>query len=790
MSTMAMFVVWLVSTGAGQLNGPPQQCGSTAGVIHITNPGRTSVVPYLCGKLNTDNTCDASMIVACHGLLAMVPPNITVKYYNTSLSNTPEPGQYQTQAVAFKFWSTQPMSYHALNLTNMTTWTALPAKSEPDVVVPYPPGSLDSVLCDTSDDCPEANECVTTMCRAPPQPVPPTPQPTPAPVPPLPFPVASACGLVGAWEQNGAVSFALNNGTALPHPTSMFDGGRINITAADTKVPGAFDFVCTSSGTGCPGQVKSTNGTGLLSTTDDSVTITTFDHQTFEGVVNNTYVCDLVTFLNTPTPKPGEKAATWQRKTTHPSPPLDLSVTMATYLGSQADPFVPVALAMSSDGNTAFIGGNGPHRFGTTPRKLLPRSHNATTNASIVVLDVSTTKPTVKEVYWMGQTISHISAKGSYIAAAGDFGVGLLTMSTASGLEVVWHDTLPLVERGPCGLCCREDFTCRTSVGTDGTLAVVIPAGETASIVATFDANGKRLGSHVKESGDLTDVEVVNSQQFPNHVAYTWFYPSATGREPMVMPGLSLMDYTLTKELYRLWPWGSGHPYRQPGPCDGDVADSRALRVKWSSENELLFVGRSDGGNGIFGCQTRNVLNKAAMIGYDGYSQSYNMQSQAISYLGKLKADTGQILYGQLALARLPDGIKKGNTLHTTAVAEDKAGNIYYAQTAACCIQNMANLTVQKQPLLATGDGMALMVVNRNFSQRLLWHHFASPTQVHGAGSSAVDLAVAGGNVVAIGTTSQTMVEVNPLPGSKVPTLVDGNAPPQQGYLVVFPSLG
>merc|ERR1712159_287400 len=162
----------------------------------------------------------------------------------------------------------------------------------------------------------------------------------------------------------------------------------------------------------------------------------------------------------------------------------------------------------------------------------------------------------------------------------------------------------------------------------------------------------------------------IDSPEQPNTVAYTYFYNSNTGKEPMVMPGLSATSLDFRTVRYDLWAW-SAHEYRAPGPCDGNVADSRAERIMFvDDETGVLLVGRSDGGNGVYQCQTRNVTQKTALVGYDGYTESYNMQAQAISYIGRLKPTTGQVIIGSYNLVRLPSSTR-GNTLATVGAGAD-----------------------------------------------------------------------------------------------------------------------
>eukprot|EP01043_Picozoa_sp_COSAG02_P045055 COSAG02_NODE_4082_length_5808_cov_3.266071_5_plen_259_part_00 len=257
----------------------------------------------------------------------------------------------------------------------------------------------------------------------------------------------------------------------------------------------------------------------------------------------------------------------------------------------------------------------------------------------------------------------------------------------------------------------------------------------------------------------------------------------------MVMPGLSATSLDFATTRYDLWAW-SAHEYRSPGPCDGNVADSRAERIMFvDDETGVLLVGRSDGGNGVYQCQTRNVTQKTALVGYDGYTESYNMQAQAISYIGRLKPTTGQVIIGSYNLVRLPSSTR-GNTLATVGAGADAAGNVYLAQTASCCIQNMANLTANGEPLQPTGDGAALQVVSKDFTTRKLWHHFTRPKvpgSANHTSSHAIGVVVGKDMAIFAAVTNQKMVEANQLPGAKAPS--DNEAPAMQGYLAVVHTL-
>jgi hypothetical protein len=99
----------------------------------------------------------------------------------------------------------------------------------------------------------------------------------------------------------------------------------------------------------------------------------------------------------------------------------------------------------------------------------------------------------------------------------------------------------------------------------------------------------------------------------------------------------------------------------------------------------------------------------------DGYTQSFNMQSQAITNMMRADATSGEAVNGQIQLVRLPSS--SGNTLLTPAVQCDAAGVVYELQNAGCCLPHMANLTINGQPLAGPGDSLALLVVSPDLKE-------------------------------------------------------------------------
>ena len=232
--------------------------------------------------------------------------------------------------------------------------------------------------------------------------------------------------------------------------------------------------------------------------------------------------------------------------------------------------------------------------------------------------------------------------------------------------------------------------------------------------------------------------------------------------------------------LYRAFPWDA-HPYREPGPCDGNVADGRIETVRVGRDGSLLLAGRSDGGNSPFACGIRNVSRVVPFAAIDDYTNAANMQSEAITQFLRVDAVSGEVIRAQTQVVRLPSGSRGANTLITMGAQSDENGALYLLQNAACCIPNMPNLTVNGQALNGWSDATVLHVLDSSMSRRFAWTHFSLAGSK--GGSSPVDIDVRGGLVAFAMQANSDNVLVNAVKGTGVdPT---GAA---VGYLVILPT--
>jgi len=271
--------------------------------------------------------------------------------------------------------------------------------------------------------------------------------------------------------------------------------------------------------------------------------------------------------------------------------------------------------------------------------------------------------------------------------------------------------------------------------------------------------------SRTESAASLTSVFVHAAKQT---VGASWFYNSNTGKEPMVMPAFASYSYaspqTTPTLLYRAFPWDA-RPYRQSGlPCNGNVADGRIETTRAGRDGTLLVAGRSDGGNSPFACGTRNLTRTPPFAQIDGFTNSANMQSQAITQFLRVDAGSGEVELAQTQVVRLPGPAAHGNTLLTLGAQSDTNGVMYLLQNAACCIPNMPNLTVNGHALNNWSDATVLQVLDPSMTSRHAWTHFSLPGSR--GGSSPVDIDVRGGLVALAMQASSENIVVDGVPST------------------------
>lgn len=762
----------------------PPNGGSSSNIVSLNNTrGLNYIVLYACNAPQPSNkTCAPGSSTSVFSCGLILSPNAT-SFVNITLATG------TLTAVTVQYHSSNPFSYHAIKSTPPLSILWPPPGNRGFINVPYP--SPDSILCDVDDDCPRGVKCNTLLSQ--PQCASFIPSPLPSPPPPAPIPSpsqsprASTCNLTSVdWVQS-------NLGVL----SSQHEGDAFITMVMSSTVIGEFSFLCKASKGKCPFNTAILNGTGQLSSRDNTFSLVPSSPSglpTITGYINSTFTCSALTLVGgLPSP------LSWSFYGSNPQPHnFNLDVSVSTFLGSGIKNLVATGVAILQSQPSSFksviaVAGNGQAEFpGLAPKLLLGAS--SASNGTIVLIStdiLSNSKSSVSVIAYfkVGDRIDHIrSNAGGDVAIAGSFGVAKLA-SLLSAAKVAWNDQLVDIQPGSCGVCCTSsgsssNTTCRVDIGDDG---IVVASYASYAIDGSgwlwgsYNLDGSRLLQRTAEAATLTDVFVNSKEKL---FGVTYFYNSNTGKEPMVMPRIVSYSYTTTVPnlAWELFPW-SASVYRSPGPCDGNVADGRILAIRVARDGSLLLGGRSDGGDSPWFCGLRNSNRTVPFVSFDEYTSGYNMGAQAIANIIRADPTTGESIEGQIILTRLPEAPFKGNTLITTALQSDNQGNLFLLQNSACCIPNMLNLTVSGNALAGYGDGATLQILSSDFKTRRHWTHFTKASSTSG-GSEPIDIDVREETVAVMMNANAAMVEVNPLTGT---TDNAGGAP--TAYLVLLSTL-
>lgn len=384
----------------------------------------------------------------------------------------------------------------------------------------------------------------------------------------------------------------------------------------------------------------------------------------------------------------------------------DLKVCSAGFVGNQAAPLEP-AVDVGLDGALVLSSQDLAALPVAVPNKL------GAGNAGVVRVDPGSRQILSASVLGSQIVDIEVSRSQGLIAALGQpFGVALLS---ADGARLLWSAAI----QGE-----------RVSVGRDATVAVWTG---TTSTVSVFDSAGTKLSSFpTRIAGPLGDVTVDGANKLV-------FVTGAAAGEMVGQPVLDAFDYQgLTR-------WRDYDTTKSDVQTQQLTAVSTGVRIQMGLDDQLYFLGRSQGGNTVFSRDPRQLLEPAPIVSFDSYTTPYNT-NQAILFVARLVPSTGVVSLGQLLLARAPGtSPPKGVPTHANAIAADEFGHVLVSGTQTCCGPNASKLTIAGQAVKDSGSDVFALQLAPDFRSRSLWTTFGS------SGSS-----VAGG--VAIGAGVAAMV--------------------------------
>ncbi|MEN1784560.1 MAG: T9SS type A sorting domain-containing protein [Bacteroidota bacterium] len=408
--------------------------------------------------------------------------------------------------------------------------------------------------------------------------------------------------------------------------------------------------------------------------------------------------------------------------------------TSLTYLGGPGDnEGIALAIAQPS-GTTApklFVAGN----FGKQGNPETIAIDEAEGNSPGVILQLNLEGTQVERLFALGDEVFdfEMNAEGKAIVAyrkESSYRVALLDITQPEAAQIQLLDPL----EDPYG-------TFRVSVGTAGEAAAL--ADKTlyfftaSGVMTTTDLRTNKptsiFPSYVK------DVAISSTHE----QIYITGFDNKTCGNPVQVAFVIAYDFNL---VYR-WKTFGFDGSDMCGDSGNDMADTRGYRIHVGQDDKLYFAGESAGGNTAFrwdGTYTdvTGTNKQSTLVQIDEHTLATNTKSNHISYFAEIDHSSGQVLKGQLILARTSS--LAGNTYRVRhgALHADDAGNVYVGATAAAFYGGRESMRLGGKLLGPYGSGpntvhsgqyndqeisfgdAVLYGVNTDFNQRRLWTGF------------------------------------------------------------------
>ncbi len=377
------------------------------------------------------------------------------------------------------------------------------------------------------------------------------------------------------------------------------------------------------------------------------------------------------------------------------TPGDDFNVCTATYLGGPgAD--VAGGVDIAADG-TVVVGGAFPgHDFGQTATPL-----GAGEGA---VLRLSPDGAQILSVTRLGGAVTEVAvAPGGEIAAAGDFGGGLLYPAASAAR---WSGELAHARR--------------ISVGSDGTIAALH-----GKDVAVFDLDGAALGAFAVSGTAINDVAVDGASA---SVFVTGYRQSDQGACQQYKSTFIRSHGYDGAARWTNYDW-NGDDVDDTEDC----ADSTGFGVAIGRDGKLYYAAKSDGGNTVHRKLPRDLNEDAPNVANDPYNTPYGLKgANAVGYYARFDPASGDHLGGQFLVSRKANGDEDPAAAEANAAPPDQisapaGGTMVIVGSAAYLPAPHDGRSVRGVKVGAyTAYEPYVLIVAPDFSQRLAWTAFTA----------------------------------------------------------------
>lgn len=404
----------------------------------------------------------------------------------------------------------------------------------------------------------------------------------------------------------------------------------------------------------------------------------------------------------------------------------NLQVSAATYLGGEADDTAS-AVEFSPQRELVVAGNFGMAAVGAAAERSLLSS---TLNSAGQIVRLSASGQEVLSITHLGNELNDmdVNRASGTIVAGGDFGIAVLN---AAADQVLWSQDL------------GGATVDRVAIANNGT--VVTLHNKTVTI---WSPDGAQLAQTTLNRSYVEDVAIDPDTGAIYVAGYDNKYNNVDGN-PVQVAFLTGFDGNLDTKWSS---WG----YDADTLTDGqnDMADTRGYRITIGRDGQLYFLGEVAGGNSVFRWNGKDRSTET-LVKYDAYNDPYNSKSPHQTYYARINPDTGEVLQGQLAIARLSNGASNAVRVYEGSITADEAGNVYIGGRAFSGLAGRDQQTINGQAVgdYTKSDPFAL-VVSSDFQSRRNWTTFVQD----GARGSINGFAVGEGRAAVLGTIDQGSV--------------------------------
>ncbi len=307
----------------------------------------------------------------------------------------------------------------------------------------------------------------------------------------------------------------------------------------------------------------------------------------------------------------------------------------------------------------------------------------------------------------------------------------------------------------------------RVAIANDGTIATLNNSTDTVTL---WNSTGTQLASTTLSGTNVNPADIAihptTKQVFVtgyNQISSILQTPFLRGFDPSLNLSLKTWDFTASEVT---------------GQNLG--ADTRGEKITFGKDNNLYFLGRTDGGNNVFQRNGQDITQPlSTLVNVDSFTNFSGAGAGAFTFHAKINTTTGNIERGQFIVTRNSSGA--ANSFTPNSITADEAGNVYIGGSSAFQLQNRPSRTINSQPVGSYSLGeIAVLGLTPDYTVRKFWTPLTQTGDTDGSAGSVNGFAVGNGRAAIFGTITKPAVATTS--GALNPNPLGGN----DGYLATW----